>query len=489
VPSHTIRPDDAELLTTDGLTVCSAPIASTAGRVPAFFTTLAVLFASFAVHLHRASPESRRSAITMRRKTSLFMTVLVLAVLVLFSLHRVPAGEARIHQTVLNHIGNAIKKETTFTPPFQTAGRHIVDANGQRFKLASVNWYGASDIYFVPGGLDFRHRSEIAQTIRRMGFNSVRFPYSDQMVIDNPVIPPELISANLDLLDSHDLKRDANSSREGEQLKGPRAMDVYKACVETMTDAGLAVIPNNHITNAHWCDGKNLCDASWKNDHYGTICKVRQTTETWIDHWIEIMKPYVNNPLVIGADLRNEPRGLWGTMTWNMWATAAEKASEALLRLNPNWLMFVEGISSANDCSGARTRPVELSIPDRVVYSSHVYAWSGWSTLVPYKKRPYPSFALDMEHNWGFLIRGNIAPVWVGEFGTSHSGNEGDHHYWDNLMKYLADTDADFGYWALNPRKPENYDNETYGLLADDWETAIDDWRYAGLRKLMQEVN
>ncbi|KAK0278205.1 hypothetical protein LTR35_009528 [Friedmanniomyces endolithicus] len=371
------------------------------------------------------------------------------------------------------------------TPPFTTAGRHIVDANGKRFKLASINWYGASDVHFVPGGLEKRHRTEIAATIRRMGFNSVRFPYSDQMVIDNPIIPPEVIMANLDLLDGYDLKANASSRPDGEPT-GPRALDVYKACVEAMTDAGIAVIPNNHITNAHWCDGKNLCDASWKNTQYGGLCKVRQSTETWIDHWKTIMEPHISNPLVIGADLRNEPRGLWGTMTWNMWATAAEEASEALLRMQPKWLMFVEGTSSANDCSGARTRPVKLSVPNRVVYSSHVYQWSGWGALSPYHSRPYPSFALDMERNWGYLLRGNIAPVWLGEFGSPHTGDGRDHHYWDNLMRFLRESDADWGYWALNPRKPEMYDDETYGLLRDDWETVVDDWRYKDLMKIVQ---
>ncbi|KAK5136457.1 hypothetical protein LTR08_003102 [Meristemomyces frigidus] len=355
-----------------------------------------------------------------------------------------------------------------------------------RYKIAALNWYGASDLYFVPGGLDSRHRSEIAATIRRMGFNTVRFPYSDQLVIENPLIEREHISANLDLYDA--IGNTQNGGLEG-QPKGPRALDVFKACVDAMTDAGIAVIPNNHITNAVWCDGKNLCDAHWKNDQYGPICKIWQSTETWIDHWKIIMEPHINNPLVIGADLRNEPRGLWGTLTWNMWATAAEQASEALLKMQPNWLMFIEGVSSANDCSGARDRPIKLSVPDRVVYSSHVYSWSGWSTLVPYHKRPYPSFALDMERNWAFLLRGNIAPVWVGEFGCSHNGNEGDHHYWDNLMRYLRETDADFGYWALNPRKPKNYDNETYGLLADNWESVVEDWRIQDLRKLMKQLD
>lgn len=457
----------------------------------AFFTmesaSFGLLFASFAFNVHHI-PRNRRSAATMHRKAHILLTIVLVAIAMCFSLQRFPSGEARIHQTVLTDSDPGTAFQPLFAPPLQTAGRHIVDANGERFKLASVNWYGASDVYYVPGGLDTRHRKEIAATIRSMGFNSVRFPYSDQMVIENPIIPPELISANLDLLDEYELSQDASSRADGE-LKGPRALDVYKACVEAMTDAGIAVIPNNHITNAHWCDGKNLCDASWKNDHYGNLCTVKQTTETWIDHWKTIMEPYMDNPLVIGADLRNEPRGPLGIMTWAKWATAAEKASEALLKMQPNWLMFVEGTSSANDCSGARNRPVRLSVPDRVVYSSHVYSWSGWSTLVPYRKRPYPSFALDMERNWAFLLRGNTAPVWLGEFGAPHGAGDGDRHYWDNLMRYLRETDADWGYWALNPRKPENYDNETYGLLADDWETIVDDYRFKDLQSLIKPTS
>ncbi len=364
-------------------------------------------------------------------------------------------------------------------PPLRTEGRYILDAKGERIKLISVNWFGASDVMFVPMGLDMRHRTEIAHTIRAMGFNSIRLPYSDQMVIENPVVDPVHLGANLDLLDGYEELQTTIG------LSGPRALDVYKACVEALTDAGLAVIVNNHITNAHWCDGKNLCDASWQNDHLRPFCSIRQTTESWIENWETIMKPFIDNNLVIGADLRNEPRGLWGMMSWDGFATASERASEALLKLQPNWLMFVEGIASANDCSGARTRPVKLSIPNRVVYSSHVYAWSGWSTTVPYRKRNYASFRSDMERNWGYLLRNDIAPVWVGEFGAPNNISIGDNHYWKHLMKYLDETDADWGYWALNPHKPGDFSGISYGLLENDWQTVIEDLRIRDLRKIM----
>ncbi|KAF1827222.1 glycoside hydrolase family 5 protein [Dissoconium aciculare CBS 342.82] len=376
-----------------------------------------------------------------------------------------------------------------FQTPLRTSGRYIVDAAGKRVKLASVNWYGASDIYFVAGGLDFRHRTEIAATIKRLGFNSVRFPYSDELVVRNPVIPPELLSANLDLLDAYDLNH-SDASRHKDKVHGPRAMDVFVACVEAMTDAGLMVIVNDHITNAQWCDGFDFSDSMWKNDHMGPLCRVPQTTSQWIDNWKTIMKPFISNPLVIGADLRNEPRGIY--CPWSTWAPAAEEASEALLEMQPNWLMFVEGIASANDCSGAHKRPIKLSIPDRVVYSSHVYAWSGWGKIrwdgpQKYSKRTYESFSEAMDHKWGFLLNDNIAPVWAGEFGISSGADAGDRNYWTNLMRYLREKDVDFGYWALNPRQPDLYEHECYGLLCDDWETPREgDFRLPDLQDLAQ---
>ena len=172
---------------------------------------------------------------------------------VLYGLQAVPAGEASISQNVLSKAATdgVHSASIDFTPPLRTAGRHIIDADGQRVKLASINWYGASDVWFVAGGLESRHRNDIAATIRSMGFNSVRFPYSDQMVIDNPIIPPEYIAANLDLLDNYELSR-SDASRRGDELHGPRAVDVFNACVKALTDAGLAVIINDHITNAQW---------------------------------------------------------------------------------------------------------------------------------------------------------------------------------------------------------------------------------------------
>jgi endoglucanase len=359
-------------------------------------------------------------------------------------------------------LNSSISTIPEFRPPFRTQGRQILDVVNSSVRLTAVNWYGASDIYFVPSGLDIRHRDEISILIRRMGFNSVRLPYSDEMVLSNPLIPATHLTANPDLV-------------------GHRALDVYNAIVESLTAAGLLVVINNHITQATWCCGANPCDAGWSNDWLGPLCRVRQTESGWIENWETVMRPLVENPLVIGIDLRNEVRGLWGTMRWKSWVAAAEKAAETLLRMNQNWLIIVEGTSSGNDLSGVRERPVQLSIPERVVYSAHVYSWSGWGALAPYSQTSYESFAAAMRKNWAYLMEEDIAPVWVGEFGTPDWPSKGDLNYWKHLVQFLDEIEAQWGYWAINPRKPASNEMESYGLVKDDWKTMKWDYRMQNL--------
>jgi endoglucanase len=367
------------------------------------------------------------------------------------------------------HLVDLEKEKLELHPPFSTRGRNIIDATGRRVKLASVNWYGASDELFIPGGLEVVHRSKIAEVIKMLGFNSVRLPYSDEMVMDNPLPDPSQLAANEDLIDL-------------------RALDVYIEVVKSLTAAGIAVIINNHITQATWCCGINLCDTAWYNNHLGPICRISQSEEQWLANWGLMMENFVDDPLVIGADLRNEPRGIWGTMPWNKWATAAEKAGNQLLKLQPNWLIFVEGVSSSNDLSDVRARPIKLDIENCTVYSAHVYSWSGGGSREGmYAKRPFDSFAKSMVENWGYLLEEDIAPVWVGEFGGPHIPNKFDLHYWMNLVKYLKMVDADFGYWAINPRKPHNAEKEDYGLVEDDWQTPVLDYRIRDMLELIRQ--
>ncbi|HXI59863.1 MAG TPA: hypothetical protein VNO55_27535, partial [Polyangia bacterium] len=66
--------------------------------------------------------------------------------------------------------------------PLSTCGRWLVDAQGRRVKLAGVNWYGANDVKLVVGGLDKVSLASVAGKIRELGFNSVRLPFSNEML-------------------------------------------------------------------------------------------------------------------------------------------------------------------------------------------------------------------------------------------------------------------------------------------------------------------
>jgi len=104
-----------------------------------------------------------------------------------------------------------------------------------------------------------------------------------------------------------------------------------------------------------------------------------------------------------------------------------------------------------------------------------------------------------MDHMWGFVLEEGqpyTAPVWMGEFGYLNDGV-----YWLNFMRYLADRDVDFAYWAINGKKyasgfispdgawhqyPQGkWVSELFGLLEADWSTIKLAWRIRGLQALM----
>ncbi|MDQ0935839.1 hypothetical protein [Streptomyces turgidiscabies] len=105
--------------------------------------------------------------------------------------------------------------EADWTPPLSTRGRWIVDADGDRFKLRSGNWHGASDTWNgsgspdtdadhhagensgrMPLGLDRAPMAEIIAGFQEIGINSVRLPFSNEMIHDSRPVTDESVAAN-----------------------------------------------------------------------------------------------------------------------------------------------------------------------------------------------------------------------------------------------------------------------------------------------------
>ena len=130
--------------------------------------------------------------------------------------------------------------------PLSANGRFIVDAHGRRVRLAGVNWYGFHEDLGVAPGLDRTHRRTLAKTIALHGFNSVRLPFSVWMTEQTKPVPDEYLAANPDLF-------------------GATPMQVFDACVEALTGAGLIVIPNCHMLDPGWCCSEADGNGLWYN--------------------------------------------------------------------------------------------------------------------------------------------------------------------------------------------------------------------------------
>jgi endoglucanase len=184
---------------------------------------------------------------------------------------------------------------------------------------------------------------------------------------------------------------------------------------------------------------------------------------------------------VIGFELHNSPHNSstiipnWGDGGPADWLAAAQRAGNAVLAIHPRLLIFVDGVHQmgadpywwGGNLTGAELKPVQLDVPNRVVYAAHEY---------PRTIFPQPWFSADPNYfeqlppiwskYWGYLVEKNIAPVWIAEFGTA------DEFGWlQELLDFATSHGGHFAYRAFNP----NTFPPLGGVLTDDWQTVNQD--------------
>jgi endoglucanase len=357
---------------------------------------------------------------------------------------------------------------TGITFPLHTSGASIVDSTGKTVKLDLVNWYGAESPDYVVGGLAYQPVSQIISEIVTMGFNGVRLPWSNQMWESNPAVPAADVAAN-------------------PQFAGEPARTVFGQIVTDLANAGLMVVLDDHNSSAEWCCSGTDGNTLWYNAAY--------PQSSWLADWQSVARAFAAVPQVIGADLRNEPRGAaaWGGSSSSVdWHAAAQQGGDAVLGVDPHWLIFVEGTNYGLDLSGAGGLPVTLSVASQLVYSVHDYGFD-FSGLTN-----YDSWASATGSDWGYLV-GKV-PLWVGEFGTCNtastcvsSTSSGDNGLWFSfLTRFLRYHGVSWSYWALNgtesdglPGQGRSYGaTETYGVLSPGWSAAASPALLASLQSI-----
>ena len=344
-------------------------------------------------------------------------------------------------------------------PPLSASGRYIVDAHGRRVRLAGVNWYGAHEDDGVVSGLERTGRVRLARAIARLGFNSVRLPFSLWMTEQPTPVPDEYLAANPD-------------------LSGATPMQVYDACVEALTGAGLVVIPNCHTLDPGWCCADDDEQGLWFND--------RWPAGRFFAAWQQLAARYRSNPLVAGMDIMNEPRrsrvgrriltAAWGSGRTTDLAAMYTMAGNLIHEVSPDVLIICEGPGYAADLAGVARHPVRLERPGKVVYSLHDYSW-----FHP-REQPRAAYLEQMHRAGGYLLSEGIAPLWIGEFGIGTGSLAGfSGMWWNNFEAWLTENDVDWCWWALNGTQPRGTvpvvgrhrsrwgDGEGFGLLAPDW--------------------
>lgn len=310
---------------------------------------------------------------------------------------------------------------------YSTNGANIIDSQGTLIRLAGVNLVGPLYGPEISAGFE----SKLDQ-IKKSGFDTVRLLFATEA----------LDPANKTV-----------------------ALQSFDRAVNHASKLGLKIVLDRHRMKFADTTESALWYSSYSEDR-------------WIDDWKFLANKYLNNPTVIGADLHNEPHdpACWGCgNTRYDWRLAAEKAGNAILEKNPNWLIIVEGVGGSGfwwggNLSGAKNNPVRLNIQNKLVYQAHEY---GSNLTNPPKEPAYfnsQNFPNDLpdrwDREWGYLAKENIAPLLIGEFGTGLRGAK-EIKWFDKLIDYIDKNNLSWTYFAWH-----RYDHKTpsgTGLLEKDW--------------------
>jgi chitinase len=337
-----------------------------------------------------------------------------------------------------------------------TSGNQIIDSTGHSVQIAGVNWFGFEGTNLSPNGLWTRGYKDMMNQMASLGFNTIRLPFSSDMLHSTAAPQGIDFSKNPD-------------------LQGLTALQIMDKIVDYAGQVGLKIILDHHRSDPGAGVSPN-----------GLWYDAQHSQADWVSDWAMLATRYADKPQVIGADLHNEPyNGTWGGGGPNDWAAAAEQAGNAIGHVNPNWLVFVEGIGTyqgqsywwGGNLMGVKDRPIQLDVANKLVYSAHDYP----NSVYPqpwFQGSDFPAnLPAKFDQMWGYIYKQNIAPVYIGEFGTKLTDPK-DAPWLAAITSYLGgDLDnngthdipagnkgVSWTFWSWNPNS-----GDTGGILQDDW--------------------
>lgn len=346
-------------------------------------------------------------------------------------------------------------------PPgfLSTAGSQIVDGSGRKVRIAAIGWNGTDGRPgAAPDGLARVSYRTVLQSIVAAGFNTVRIPWTDAG-LDTPL---DGYSDKLGWIHTQlneDLVADTTPDARG-RYRHVTLIQLLEKIVAYAGQIGLKVILDHHSNEGTAGQQQNglWFDLGPGTDGTDAIVKGTVTADTFKMNWVRMARLFAGNATVIGFDLDNEPNGEAGTITWGGGGPTDIKAmcetvGAAIQDVNADALIICPGplfyqpppkdsgmdprwATPAGNLTAAGAKPVKLPVPNKLVYTVHEYP-DEVSDITRYGHAEFgPDYIERLNRSWGYLVRDNIAPVWIGEMGTSLR-TPGQRAWAETLLGYM----------------------------------------------------
>ncbi|CAK4071822.1 unnamed protein product [Aphanomyces euteiches] len=379
---------------------------------------------------------------------------------------------------------------------------YSVSASGAEVPLAikGLNWFGMETGDAIPFGLWANDKNgttayQVAAFLAANKFNSIRLPVSIYNIANN--VKPNKNMINVAANRAFDVSS---------------YMALLKSVISTLAYRKISVLISLHTLTPKSSGG------AWFSDEI--------SKETFLAAVDTLTTNLCNAKFwnIIGLDLKNEPyESTWGDNGPKDFQAGATTIGNRMLKGCPQWLAFVEGVVGTHQVTigsdtyayydwwggglqKAGASPVELSIPNKVVYAPHYYtpavypqtylygkgAVSGGNgVMIGYKELSDDdlrrNIAATMNDMFGYLTKQQDAALVLGEFGGLYATDKHPLKTTKRCTDFTLEVITSSGYaggyiWSLNPESAYQYNpadqlgNFVEGVLNTDWLTINSDY-------------
>jgi hypothetical protein len=354
---------------------------------------------------------------------------------------------------------------------YSAKGRDIVNSAGKVVRLSGLNWFGYDTTNEIFHGLWAQNIHTLVKQVAERGFNCFRVPVSAKLLHDW-----KAEKAKTDWPNNPDVNK---------ELVGLSNLQVFEIFMADLKKYRLKMFIDIH---------------GLKDDSYSL--PLWYDSEHPAEYLVSALEWFANryksDDTVIGLDIKNEPAGACnaggGTALWDdstrpdNWKHFVEQTVPRLLAVNPNLLMFVEGIEcwegawgwKGGNFVGYSYFPLNLGkYTNKLVFAPHEYGPSVYKAQWWFK----PGFNYNTLYEdhwygmWMYLWERNIGPILIGEWGGKATGD--DLTWMKAMVQLITNYSLSQTFWCLNPNS-----GDTGGLLQKDWLT-WDETKYALIKPVL----